>query len=370
MNPDRHHGDHPEQPNVPPTMSGNQPEAGASERPVSAIRLTGPNQLLTAIPYLLRYNPPAGSLVLVAITGRQVVLTARLELPDPDEIPAPGELADRVWADTRPYLASGGADAVAVVAYADAPWTPELQRLAVSAPLPIVDLIRAHDGRWWSLTCPEPGGCGHPACGLGGAVWEPDEQVVIPFIAAGAAAPGGRDQLATCLAPAADDVRDDVAQHLAGIPKRDREQLYQAVAEAHDARTGGPDLIPPLQAAILLRAVGDLVVRDQVLAWTDDAAWWLWLDLIPLAPPGQVAPVATLIAVVAYQRGDTVMAEIATRHALADDPGYRLAQLIRDSLRAAIHPDAIRALITDAMATYALLDLRGQSGDPTVDGSR
>jgi hypothetical protein len=133
-----------------------------------------------------------------------------------------------------------------------------------------------------------------------------------------------------------------------------RPALFQAVSEAHDARTGGPDPITAGQAAVLLTALGDPYVRDACLAWTDDAAWWLWLDLIRTAPPGRIAPVATLVAVTAYQRGDGVMAAIATEHALQDTSGYRLARLIQACLHAAVPPDVLGDLIAEGLSTHPL----------------
>ena len=43
-------------------------------------------------------------------------------------------------------------------------------------------------------------------------------------------------------------------------------------------------------------------------------------------------PVATLIATTAYQRGNVVLAQLATDHALTVDPGYGLARLMHAAI--------------------------------------
>jgi hypothetical protein len=96
-------------------------------------------------------------------------------------------------------------------------------------------------------------------------------------------------------------------------------------------------------------------VRDSCCAWHDDAAWWLWTDLIRAAPPGWIAPVATLLAVTAYQRGDTVLAQLATEHALTADPAYSLAQLVDGMLAAHIHPQLVRDALEYAVREAAAL---------------
>jgi hypothetical protein len=172
----------------------------------------------------------------------------------------------------------------------------------------------------------------------------------VPLIAGGTAAPGTRSDLTEALRPGPAELIREVTDRLTGQPPRTRADLHRAVIEARQAREGGPDPLPAGQAAVLLTAVADVHVRDACMAWTDDAAWWLWHDLIRAAPPGHIAPVAMLIAITAYQRGDGVTAAIATEHALADHPGYVLARLIGTCLEQAVPPEAITHLITQALA--------------------
>lgn len=95
----------------------------------------------------------------------------------------------------------------------------------------------------------------------------------------------------------------------------------------------------PTDAARFLAALRSTAVRDACLLWADDAAWWLWTDLAPLAPPTWRAPVLTLIAAAACRRGDGVTSMAALAHALTDDPAYLLAQLMHQVITLGIPPD-------------------------------
>jgi hypothetical protein len=322
------------------------------------VTLRGPGHLVTAVAYLLGYQPTEPSLVVVGVLGGRLVLTARIDLPDLPDLPDENDLTG-AWAMFTPPLHTSGADTVAVLAYTDPAWRPALRRFADAAPLPILDLLLIHDGRWQTLNCPHPDSCDHPGCAPDGVPVTDHPEIAAPMIALGSPAPGTRTDLTAALRPGPAEILDQVTQRLRIQPTRSRQALYQAVWEAHDARTGGPDPILPGQAAVLLTALTDPHVRDACLAWTDDAAWWLWHDLIHTAPPGHVAPVATLIAVLAYRRGDGVMANITTEHALTDLPGYGLARLVKASLHHAIPPETISTLITEALATQPLAALTG-----------
>ncbi|MBA3524651.1 MAG: DUF4192 family protein, partial [Geodermatophilaceae bacterium] len=76
---------------------------------VPRIRLRTPAQLAAAIPYLVGF-PPVESLVLVGLAGESphVVVTMRIDLPEPEQCPSASEAM-------AGYLASAGADTALVV---------------------------------------------------------------------------------------------------------------------------------------------------------------------------------------------------------------------------------------------------------------
>ena len=96
----------------------------------------------------------------------------------------------------------------------------------------------------------------------------------------------------------------------------------------------------------------------------------LWTDLTRRARPGYVAPAASLLAFAAWQCGNGALANIALERALADDPRYSMARLLRGVLDAAVPPRLARLPMTpqDVAASYA--DSYGDQADdgPGEDG--
>ena len=315
---------------------GNRPRHDPPGITIEQVRLNRPRDLLSAIPYLLGFHP-ADSVVVVALRRGQVALAARVDASAVQDAAA-------VWGRMSRSLTEAGIDSLAVVAYTDQTAQDAVLRFAGASPWPVLDVIRAHDGRWWSLTCPNG-----PACCPPGEPFTPDPAVTAP-LAVGAGSPAAsRDDLAACLQPGPPVLLDAVAALLPLDPAPAMRVLRQATVTAHTERADGPIPPGPAQAALLLHAIGVIPVRDSCCAWHDDAAWWLWTDLIRAAPPGWVAPVATLIAVTAYQRGDAILAHLASQHALTDDPDYGLAQLVDGMVAAQIHPQIVRAALEHAV---------------------
>jgi hypothetical protein len=114
------------------------------------------------------------------------------------------------------------------------------------------------------------------------------------------------------------------------------------------AQAGTPAAV--VEAARLLRALELVLVRDLCTVWTDDAAGQLWRDLIRYAPPGWTAPVATLLGLHATLTDDPALGRLALRHALAERPGYSLAQLLLDVYALGMDTGQLRAVLSDGAA--------------------
>jgi hypothetical protein len=103
-------------------------------------------------------------------------------------------------------------------------------------------------------------------------------------------------------------------------------------------------------AAWLTVALRQLRVRDDAWARMDaehrDAHQRLWTDLTRLARPGYVAAPASLLAFVAWQAGDGALANVALDRALADNPHYSMALLLREALDAGAPPAMARLPMT------------------------
>lgn len=95
----------------------------------------------------------------------------------------------------------------------------------------------------------------------------------------------------------------------------------------------------------MVTAVHEMTVRDELLrrlACGDSALELLIRDVARLAQPPDDAPVATLLAALAYLRGDGVVVAAALDRALVSDPDYSLAHLMDDSLHLQLEPRDLR----------------------------
>jgi hypothetical protein len=113
-------------------------------------------------------------------------------------------------------------------------------------------------------------------------------------------------------------------------------------------------------AARVIGRISDIQVRDYALGShndeTADTYWQMWRELLLIAPRGFVAPIASIFAALAYERGEGALAHKALDRALADDERYSLALLLRrvftagwppqsfSAMRAELHPKVVAAI--------------------------
>ena len=125
---------------------------------------------------------------------------------------------------------------------------------------------------------------------------------------------------------------------------------------------GGGSYATDYQVAWITVALRDLRVRDDAWARMDpahlEAHRRLWIDVTGRAQPGYVAAPAALLAFVAWQAGDGALANVALDRALADEPRYSMALLLRQVITAGAPPSLARLPMTpeEVAASYAGLD--------------
>jgi hypothetical protein len=301
------------------------------------VRLRGPQDVLTAIPYLLGFVPDR-SLVVLALADGQVQLTARLDLPTPEKAPTAAVTLARALAKTATsdVMLVGYGEAVEVVS--------ALTTFAAVVPWPVREILRVEADRWWSLTCYDP------QCCPPGARLTVNAAVAAPLIAASGSPAASRADRAAALGPGPTSLLDQVGALLdTTLPDLDADQQYAAVCDIRATRHDGRAPMTPEHAAFLHQALRDVRVRDACTIWVDEAALNLWLDLLPTAPPGWVAPAATLLALTAYQRGDGALSVLALDRALDDNPGYHLAALVDQFTTRGISPATVSAVLSQAL---------------------
>jgi Domain of unknown function (DUF4192) len=333
------------------------------------------------VPHLLGFHP-ARSLVVMGV-GRpraRVQLAFRYDLPDPPDAIHAADIAEHAAGVLRQRRLStvigvGYGPGALVTPVADA-----LAGAVRQAGLRLHELMRVEDGRYWSYLCENPECC--PADGV------PFDVSASPAAAAmtvaGLVAYPDRAALARTIAP----VTGTAARSMERATSRARERAAGLIAQASSASAPGPGWGAKLlvdegrravQEAIgTYRAGGRLLADDQV-AWLTvvlahlavrDDAWArmdpghraahlrLWTDVARRAAPAYLPAPASLLAFTAWQSGDGALANIAIDRALAADPGYSLAQLLRDIMDAGVPPSAARVPMTpeQGAASYDLAE--------------
>jgi len=329
------------------------------------VRLSFLADILAAVPHLLGFHP-ARSLVVIGAGGPRdrVKLGFRYDLPDPPDAGITRQIAEHAVA----VLGKRRATAVIAVGYGPGrlvtPLVDAFTAAARRGGLAVRDLLRVEDGRYWSYLCRNVNCC--PAEGV---PFDPGSHPVTAAMSeAGLAAYPDRAALARTLAPLTGE-RATARDRAAG------RACAQAAALAERAAGRGGN---PLRLVISegRRAVRDAIARyrdgvaitdDDQLAWlvislahlpVRDDAWArmepshraahlrLWTDLVRSAADAWVPAPAALLAFTAWQCGDGALASIAIERALASDPGYSMALLLRDILDAGVPPSEARLPMT------------------------
>jgi Domain of unknown function (DUF4192) len=334
-------------------------------QPLPRVRLGSPADVLAAVPHLLGFHP-ASSLVVIGAGGPRdrVRVGFRYDLPDPPDGPMAAEIARHAVA----VLGRQRLTTVIVVGYGPGRLvTPLADTLAAAfrqARLTVREMLRAEDGRYWSYLCSEPACC--PADGV---PYDPGcHPVAATMTAAGMPAYPDRAALARTLDPVTGPAADQMRAAISRAFTRAGGLVAQAatggsggasrllVAAGRDAvreviaayRAGSA--VTDDQFAWLAVALTDLRVRDDAWARMDpglqEAHLRLWTDVVRRAEPALVPAPATLLAFVAWQAGNGALAGVALDRALAADPGYSLALLLRDVIEAGVPPAEARLPMT------------------------
>jgi hypothetical protein len=315
---------------------------------MNSLTLRSPADVLAAVPYLLGFHP-TNSVVLLAQRGKRVIFQARTDAPEPDEIASLARYLAAIAARQSPT-------AVIIIGYGPAgPIAAALDalRIAVEAlGLPVLESLRVHEGRYWSLTCSEP-----RCCPFEGVPFDP---AATPVAAAatfeGMVALPDRDAFAEAIAPQpGPGIEPELAaarERLAQLPSRGSRQrrtaARAAVREAFE-RYAGSGRLDDDEVAWLVVLLADVRARDD--AWRRmladqprDEHESLWRDVTRRVPAAYVPAPATLLALTAWRAGKGALASVAAERALAADPRYTLAQLVLQALSAAIPPSAMEPL--------------------------
>jgi hypothetical protein len=353
------------------------PQAQQDREPALVVRAGSPAALLRLVPHLLGFMPEASLVVIgVAPPRDRIRVTLRYDLPDP---PA-ADLAAEIAAHALGVLSAQQLTAAVAVGYGSAalvtPVARELRESAWQAAIDLKEFLRVADGRYWSYVCGNEKCC--PAEGVPFDATAADPAEAEALAAVGDRVLATRAAVAARVAPlggiAAESMRQatrraeqHVAQLLAKVRKSARlgaarqmiatEGLAAVGAMITRYREGGR-FTTDYEIARITVALRDLRVRDDAWARMDpshaEAHQRLWTDVVRRAQPGYVAAPAALLAFVAWQSGDGALANVTLDRALADDPRYSMALLLRQVITAGAPPALARLPMTpeEVAASY------------------
>jgi hypothetical protein len=324
--------------------------------------LTSPHDLLAAIPFLIGYHPE-NSLVLVALKDDNVGMAMRVDMPT--------DIAPESYDLLASHFQREAADAALIVAYVDSETDPEPVLINTSAALlragiSIKESLIVSDGRYRSMLCHDSECC--PS--LGSPIPDIDSsRIAAEHVIAGHPMPfanvSGLVQSIAALPSAMEEswqseVRtfwiESDSENLIDLQRDGATAVIDLAGEYAQGR-GAEDR--ELVARVIGR-ISDIQVRDYALGShneeTADAYWQMWRELLLIAPRGFVAPIASIFAALAYERGEGALAHKALDRALADDERYSLALLLRrvftagwppqsfSAMRAQLHPKVVAAI--------------------------
>jgi Domain of unknown function (DUF4192) len=343
--------------------------------PPARVSVGSPEALLAIVPHLLGFVPRA-SLVVIGIEppDHLIKVTLRYDLPDP---PGAGVAAD-IAAHAVGVIKSQRLSALVAVGYGPAVLVDllagALGAVAGSAGIDVPDILRVENGRYWSYLC-----ASDECCPAAGTPFDPGTQAAAATMTGtGHAVLADRAAVAARVAPvggtAAESMRQatrraerHVGQLLAKVRKSARLGAARRMIAADGLNAvggmiatyrGGGRYTTDYQLAWITVALRDLRVRDDAWARMDpahlDAHRRLWIDVTRRAQPGYVAAPAALLAFVAWQSGDGALANVALDRALADQPRYSMALLLRQVITAGAPPALARLPMTpeEVAASY------------------
>jgi hypothetical protein len=291
--------------------------------PRTTLTARTPEDVLAAVPVVLGFEPRE-SVVMLTFGGRET-FHARVDLPTPRDATAVAELL------RDPAVRHGVARVLLVLYCAAGPAyraaVRALRRVLGEAGIEVVEVLRAHEGRWWAASAGPGRGAPYDADG---------HRFRAQAVVEGLVVHGSREDLALLLRARAPAVAE-VQAALAG-PSSPAEIADLVALRLPDGalRTG--------ELARVLLGLRDPEGRDAAWATMDRATSpahvRLWTDAVQRSPDDLVAAPAAVLGLAAWLAGQGALAWCAVDRCREADPGNTLAGLVADVLTQAVPPGA------------------------------
>jgi hypothetical protein len=354
-------------PQPPDQNSDALPDRFPAVQPPARVKADTPEGLLAIVPHLLGFYP-SRSLVVLGIGGphNRVQVTFRYDLPDPADSALAVDIADHAAS----VLERQRLRVAVLVGYGPGPSViPALVTVAdwlATGGVLVREVIRAEGGRYWCLGCEDPG-----CCPPEGRPFDPGSHPLATVMAgAGMQALPDRAALARTLLPLAGSTEPvrratrraerrlcdlgsrrwtEGGPHPRQVAARAGRVAVQRAVRRY--RAGGT-ITSADELAWLSVLLADLRVRDDAWARMDpehhEAHARLWTDVLRAAATEYLPAPASLLAFTAWQSGNGSLAAVAIDRALAARPGYSMALLLDEALRAGLPPSAASLPMTPA----------------------
>lgn len=337
------------------------------------IHVASPAELLAVIPPLIGFHP-ARSLVVIGLASpprSHIKVAFRYDLPDPPDPEHASDIAEHALS----VLAGQKLTNAIAVGYGPGhlvtPVADTLRARLRTADVALHELLRVEQGRYWSYMCTDP-----TCCPAAGTPFDEASDPAAAMAAAGQNVLPDRAALAATIAPPA----GQAAASAQAAAERAEARARQLTAAAPDPRVGLRLLITEgrsaVAAAIATYREGGTITSDDEIAWlaltlrslpVRDDAWArmdpehtdahrrLWSDVTHRAAEPDVPAPASLLAFIAWQSGNGALANIALDRALAADPEYSMALLLRQALDSGVPSSAAVLPMTpeEVAASYA-----------------
>ena len=325
-----------------------------------------PHDLLAAVPFLIGYHP-TNSLVIISVKDDVLEMAMRIDFPNNPSTEAFQLLATHLKRDQ--------AEAALIVAYEPTDSNKgesvlrEIAEVIAKTDIPIRELMLVREGRWRSLLCHD-----QSCCPLAGNPIEDfqNSRIAAEQVANGKLLPfpdsAGLTHSIAPIALAKDlnwnakvvGFRVNPEDEELNAKQRDGADCVLLLADFYIQKIQMSKFQDYDLMARVLGRLSDVQVRDFALGCHNEetyfAYWSMWRDLLLIAPPKFVAPVACLFAALAYENGEGALAQRSLDRALEDDPEYSLARLLRRvfssgwppsgfaQLRAELHPRVVKTI--------------------------
>ena len=296
----------------------------------TTLSASSPEDVLAAVPVVLGFEP-LDSVVMLTFGGVET-FQARVDLPQPG---ATGEVRETVRQLLEPARQHRVTRVVFVIYADDGPTvravTRDLRRAFDASGIDVVEVLRAHEGRWFA-----PGRPGAPWRGVPYDI--SDHRFRAQAVVEGIVVHRSRAELEAVLEPVPAAVAETAAALRRAVPSSPGE-----VADLVDRRLDEGRLTTVELARVLLGLL-DPGGRDAACAdltrEVADRHVRLWTDAVQRAPDEMVAAPAAVLALAAWLSGHGALAWCAVDRCCAVEPDNSLAELVADALTRAVPPSA------------------------------